>query len=121
MAHDLLGLLVVLAVVLLIALVVAIYYGVRLWRLWALVHDPNMPDAARYAFYGALIYAICPVDLLPDPIYLDDVGLLVTAITYITKVAKRLGLLDRPADGTSGYPLDRPHGDRRQLGAGRKR
>jgi hypothetical protein len=96
MANDLLVLLLVLVVVLLAALVLALYYGIRLWRLWSLVNDPSMPNAARYAFYGALIYAVCPVDLLPDPIYLDDVGVLVTAITYITRVAKRLGLLDRP-------------------------
>jgi hypothetical protein len=95
MGNNLVALLLVLVVVLLVALAVAIYYGVRLWRLWSLVHDPEMPAAARYAFYGALIYAICPVDLLPDPIYLDDVGVLVTAITFITKTAKRLGLLQR--------------------------
>jgi hypothetical protein len=38
----------------------------------------------KVAFYGALAYTIFPVDLLPDPIYLDDVGVLAAALFYLT-------------------------------------
>jgi uncharacterized membrane protein YkvA (DUF1232 family) len=38
----------------------------------------------KVAFYGALIYTIFPVDLLPDPIYLDDIGVLAGALFYLT-------------------------------------
>ena len=39
----------------------------------------------KVAFYGALAYTIFPVDLLPDPIYLDDIGVLAAAVFYLTK------------------------------------
>ena len=39
----------------------------------------------KFAFYGALAYTIFPVDVLPDPIYLDDVGVLAAALFYLTK------------------------------------
>ncbi|MFU8870912.1 hypothetical protein [Micromonospora sp. SL4-19] len=43
----------------------------------------------KVAFYGALIYAIFPVDLLPDPIYLDDMGVLAGALFYLSRLAAR--------------------------------
>ncbi|HEX6336816.1 MAG TPA: YkvA family protein [Jiangellaceae bacterium] len=39
----------------------------------------------KFAFYGALAYMIFPVDVLPDPIYLDDMGVLAAALFYLTK------------------------------------
>ncbi len=95
MTRFLIVLLLVLIVLLIAALVVAVGYGVKLFRLWSLVNDPAMPAATKVAFYAALIYAICPVDLIPDPVYLDDAGVLAAAIAYITRTAQRRGLLDR--------------------------
>lgn len=46
----------------------------------------------KVAFYGALAYTIFPVDLLPDPIYLDDIGVLAAALFYLTKLRERQGL-----------------------------
>lgn len=43
----------------------------------------------KVAFYGALTYTILPVDLLPDPIYLDDMGVLAGALIYLTRLAQR--------------------------------
>ena len=37
----------------------------------------------KIAFYGALAYTIFPIDLLPDPIYLDDIGVLAAALFYL--------------------------------------
>ncbi|WBB73127.1 YkvA family protein [Micromonospora sp. WMMD1128] len=43
----------------------------------------------KVAFYGALIYTILPVDLLPDPIYLDDMGVLAGALFYLGRLAAK--------------------------------
>ncbi|SCL25165.1 Protein of unknown function [Micromonospora nigra] len=43
----------------------------------------------KVAFYGALAYAVLPVDLLPDPVYLDDMGVLAAALIYLTRLAHR--------------------------------
>jgi hypothetical protein len=43
----------------------------------------------KVAFYGALIYGILPVDLLPDPIYLDDMGVLAGALFYLGRLVAR--------------------------------
>ena len=38
---------------------------------------------------GALIYTIFPIDILPDPIYLDDVTVLGTALWFLTRLLRR--------------------------------
>jgi hypothetical protein len=43
----------------------------------------------KVAFYGALIYTILPIDLLPDPIYLDDMGVLAVALLYLTNLLRK--------------------------------
>ncbi|MFJ8830776.1 hypothetical protein [Micromonospora aurantiaca] len=43
----------------------------------------------KVAFYGALIYTILPVDLLPDPIYLDDMGVLAGALFYLGRLVAK--------------------------------
>ncbi|MEO3928708.1 YkvA family protein [Micromonosporaceae bacterium B7E4] len=58
----------------------------------------------KVAFYGALIYTVLPVDLLPDPIYLDDMGILTGALLYLTRLvhqrrAARAGSVNRRSDG----------------------
>lgn len=57
--------------------------------------------SGKVAFYGALIYTILPVDLLPDPIYLDDMGVLAGTLFYLGRLvakhrAAERGLPDRP-------------------------
>ena len=43
----------------------------------------------KVAFYGALTYTVLPVDLLPDPIYLDDMGVLAVALVVLGRLARR--------------------------------
>jgi hypothetical protein len=43
----------------------------------------------KVAFYGALIFTIFPVDLLPDPIYLDDMGVLGLSLLYLNSLLRR--------------------------------
>jgi len=42
----------------------------------------------KIAFYGALAYTILPVDLLPDPIFLDDLAVLAAGLAYLTKLLR---------------------------------
>ena len=45
--------------------------------------------SGKVAFWGALIYTILPIDLLPDPIYLDDMGVLGLALMYMTHLVRK--------------------------------
>jgi hypothetical protein len=47
----------------------------------------HLGAGAKVAFYGAIIYTILPVDLIPDPIYLDDMGVLGGALFYLGRLA----------------------------------
>ncbi|TDB90301.1 DUF1232 domain-containing protein [Micromonospora fluostatini] len=59
----------------------------------------SLGASGKVAFYGALAYTVLPVDLLPDPIYLDDIGVLAAALIYLTRLARRRGVTDRPVSG----------------------
>jgi hypothetical protein len=59
-----------------------------IWFVWKLIVTRRalgeLGIEGKVAFYGALVYTIFPVDLLPDPIYLDDIGVLAAALYYLT-------------------------------------
>ena len=46
--------------------------------------------SAKVSYYGSIIYAVSPVDLLPDPILVDDIGVLATALVYVGSVLKKV-------------------------------
>jgi hypothetical protein len=69
------------------ALVGAVVLAIRLWRTRRLLAD--LGAGGKVAFYGALIYTIFPVDLLPDPIYLDDMGVLAGSLIYLTRLVQK--------------------------------
>jgi hypothetical protein len=74
-----------------VTLVAAIWFARRLIVTRRLLGQLGFDD--KVAFYGALAYMIFPVDLLPDPIYLDDIGVLAAALYYLnTSLRKRQGL-----------------------------
>jgi hypothetical protein len=93
------------AIVAVASLVGAIVLAVRVWRTRALLGELGL--AGKWAFYGALIYTIFPVDVLPDPIYLDDMGVLAGSLLYLTH------LVHKHRSQRSGLPLDLPHQPRR--------
>ncbi|MGK5449435.1 DUF1232 domain-containing protein [Streptomyces radiopugnans] len=72
-------------------LAVAAVLLVRLVRAYLLLRGADVPVSARTAFWGALVYTVFPVDLLPDPVYLDDIGLLLLALHHLGGVARRYG------------------------------
>jgi hypothetical protein len=65
-------------------LVGAVVLGVKVVRTRAMLGELGV--SGKVAFYGALIYTVFPIDLLPDPIYLDDMGVLAGAAFYLTRL-----------------------------------
>jgi 4-amino-4-deoxy-L-arabinose transferase-like glycosyltransferase len=63
----------------------------------------ELGTGGKIAFYGSLLYTFFPVDLLPDPIYLDDMGVLAAALIYLTNLVRRrrAGRAPLPRDGRS--------------------
>lgn len=61
-------------------LVTTVVLAVKVVRTRAVLRDAGVPLGSKAAFWGALIYVISPVDLLPDPVYLDDIGVLLLAL-----------------------------------------
>lgn len=75
------------AIVAVATLIGAIVLALRLWRTRKLLVE--LGAGGKVAFYGALLYTILPVDVLPDPIYLDDMGLLAGALLYLTHLVRK--------------------------------
>lgn len=103
------ALLIALGVVLVALLGVAIYFFVKLLRMGRLVRADMMPVQGKFAFWAAIVYAVFPVDVLPDPVYLDDIGVIVGAITYIGHLARKHGIVGgRPTEPAPEGPSKRP-------------
>ncbi|MFE9692581.1 hypothetical protein [Micromonospora sp. NPDC005806] len=96
-------------VVILATLVGAVWLAVRVVRTRRLLGALGV--GGKVAFYGALIYAILPVDLLPDPIYLDDMGVLAGALFYLGRLVARHRAAQQGLPDRSESPAapGRPH------------
>jgi hypothetical protein len=68
-------------------LVGAIVLAVKVVRTRRMLGD--LGAGGKVAFWGALIYTVLPVDLLPDPVYLDDMGVLAGALIYLTRLVQK--------------------------------
>ncbi|AYC36608.1 YkvA family protein [Streptomyces griseorubiginosus] len=96
------ALIVVVAVLAALALAVAVGLLVRLVRTRRGLRRAGLPTGPRWVFWGALLYLVLPTDLVPDPVYLDDIGVLLLALRTMRgsaadRAALRLGEDDRPA------------------------
>lgn len=69
-----------------VTLIVAVKFALRLLATKRMLGE--LGTGGKVAFYGALLYTIFPIDLLPDPIYLDDIGVLATALAILTKALR---------------------------------
>ncbi|MEW2269164.1 DUF1232 domain-containing protein [Streptomyces sp. SID685] len=58
----------------------AVVLLVRLVRTRRALLRAGLPAGPRWVFWGAVAYLLLPTDLLPDPIYLDDIGVLLLAL-----------------------------------------
>ncbi|MEU9032427.1 YkvA family protein [Streptomyces sp. NPDC048383] len=86
----------VIAAVLAAALaIVAAVLLVRVFAARKLLLDAGIPLRDKALFWVAVVYTISPVDLIPDPVYLDDVGVLLLALRSLHAAARAAG---RPAD-----------------------
>ncbi|MEV7329458.1 YkvA family protein [Micromonospora sp. NPDC093244] len=104
--------LVVIAGLLAIAtLVGAVLLAVRVVRTRRLL--AGLGAGGKVAFYGALIYTIFPIDLLPDPIYLDDMGVLAGALIYLTRLVHQRRAAGRQLPGQPDSPSDPDRARRR--------
>ncbi|MEU6773664.1 DUF1232 domain-containing protein [Streptomyces sp. NPDC046759] len=73
-------LLVIGAVVAAVLLAVALGLLVRLVRARRMLLRAGLPAGPRWVFWGAVAYLLLPTDLLPDPVYLDDIAVLLLAL-----------------------------------------
>ncbi|MEU9733033.1 YkvA family protein [Streptomyces sp. NPDC048002] len=73
-------LIVVAAVLAAALLALAVTVLVRLVRTRRRLRHAGLPTGPRWVFWGALAYFVLPADLLPDPVYLDDIGVLLLAL-----------------------------------------
>ncbi len=83
------------AVLLAVVAAFAVVLLVRLVRARRVLRRAGVPVENTLAFWGALIYVISPVDLLPDPVYLDDIGVLLLALRSLQAAADRYGVGNR--------------------------
>ncbi|MER7834850.1 YkvA family protein [Streptomyces sp. NPDC096040] len=72
--------LVICAIVAAALLAGAVTVLVRLVRTRSTLRRAGLPTGPRWVFWGAVLYLVLPTDLLPDPIYLDDIGVLLLAL-----------------------------------------
>ncbi|WP_416976748.1 DUF1232 domain-containing protein [Streptomyces sp. T028] len=59
---------------------------VRLVRTRRDLRRAGLPTGPRWVFWGAVVYLVLPTDLLPDPVYLDDIGVLLLALRSLRRV-----------------------------------
>ncbi|MEU8252836.1 YkvA family protein [Micromonospora inaquosa] len=104
-------LVVVAGILALATLVGAVVLAVRVVRTRRLLN--GLGAGGKVAFYGALIYTIFPVDVLPDPIYLDDMGVLAAALIYLTRLVHKRRATGRQLPGQPDAPPDRDRAHRR--------
>jgi uncharacterized membrane protein YkvA (DUF1232 family) len=71
---------------------VAVAVLVRLVRTRRDLRRAGLPTGSRWVFWGAVAYLVLPTDLLPDPIYLDDIGVLLLALRSMRAAQPRGGI-----------------------------
>ncbi|MET9570145.1 YkvA family protein [Streptomyces virginiae] len=69
-----------------VAIAAAVLF-VRVLRARRLLTDAGIPLQDKALFWAALIYTVSPVDLIPDPVYLDDIGILMLALRSLHAAA----------------------------------
>lgn len=71
---------------------------VRVLKTRRLLVDSGIPLRDKALFWVAVIYTVSPADLIPDPVYLDDIGVLLLALRSLQAAAAAA----RPAKGPDG-------------------
>ncbi|MFF1555965.1 YkvA family protein [Streptomyces sp. NPDC058279] len=63
---------------------------VRVFKARRLLLEAGIPLRDKALFWVAVLYTVSPVDLIPDPVYLDDIGVLLLALRSLHAAAARL-------------------------------
>jgi uncharacterized membrane protein YkvA (DUF1232 family) len=97
----------IVGIVLVVAALAATLVGVtvllvKMVRIRALLRSAGVPRAGKVAFWASIVYLVCPVDLLPDPIFLDDIGFLLLALRSLKTTVQQAGLAIGPRDEVAG-------------------
>ncbi|MFJ9518513.1 YkvA family protein [Kitasatospora sp. NPDC101801] len=88
-----------------VTLATAVVLVVKLVRAKKMLGATGIPMSKKVLFWAAIVYLVSPVDLLPDPILLDDIGFLLFALRSLTQAGAA------GADGTGAAavpPSKRP-------------
>jgi uncharacterized membrane protein YkvA (DUF1232 family) len=88
-------LLVLLGLVVLAMVVVAVILLVKMVKARKLLNDAGIPVENKLLFWGAVVYLVSPVDLLPDPVLLDDIGVMLITLRSLYAAAEKAGLTRR--------------------------
>jgi len=91
-------LIIVVALVCAAVLGAAVALLLRLVRTRRELRRAGLPTGPRWVFWGAVLYLVLPTDLLPDPVYLDDIGVLLLALRSMgapLRAARLTGRLPR--------------------------
>ncbi|QEU89641.1 DUF1232 domain-containing protein [Streptomyces kanamyceticus] len=94
MSTEMTVLLVIAGVVVVATLAMAVTLLVRLVRTRRLLRDAGIPVERQWVFWGAVAYLVLPADLLPDPVFLDDIGVLLLALRSLRSAADRASAPD---------------------------
>ncbi|MFF0740901.1 YkvA family protein [Streptomyces sp. NPDC004111] len=92
MSDGLTIVLVVVGVLALATLVGAVFVLVRMVKARKLLTDAGIPVENKFLFWAAVVYLISPVDLIPDPVYLDDIGIMLVALQSLQAAAEKAGV-----------------------------
>ncbi|WP_037617594.1 DUF1232 domain-containing protein [Streptomyces aureus] len=84
------------------ALAVAVVLLRRLVRTRRDLRRAGLPTGPRWVFWGAVAYLLLPTDLLPDPVYLDDIGVLLLALRSLRAAAPAVPLRPGAAPAPRG-------------------
>ncbi|MEU6072887.1 YkvA family protein [Micromonospora sp. NPDC047074] len=95
---------IVVGVVAVATLIGAVLLAVRVVRTRRLLGTLGVNG--KVAFYGALLYTVLPIDLLPDPIYLDDMAVLTGALIYLGRLVRQRRAAHTPLAGRPDVPSD---------------
>jgi len=87
---------VIVGILCLVTLVWAIRLLLRLFSYRRMLGELGM--SGKLVFWGAIAYTVFPIDILPDPIYLDDVSVLGVAMWILNHMIRK----KRAADAANG-------------------
>ena len=114
MDSDLWPLVALVAAALIAMLAVAVVLAVRLVRTRRMLRRAGLPTGRRWVFWSALVYLMLPTDLMPDPVYLDDIGVLLAALRALAATPLPLPARDGGGAEALRAPRSRPSPTPRQ-------